>query len=125
MRHGFWVALIFVGCVAQACNYANAQAREETARLEAHQYKEAYSQCLGNETVQALPRSMSGSDFTIYIKGRCLNERNQFWTKLAAYLSIQFPNVAMAVHFKEADGAITKAIEDAASTYVDLKAKGR
>ena len=124
MRHSLGVTLIFVGCIVLASRYANAQSREETARLEAHQYKEAYWQCLSNETAQALPRNMSGSDFTIYIKSRCLNERNQFWTKMAAYLSIQFPNVAMAVHFKEADGAIAKAIEDASSTYVN-KTKGR
>lgn len=110
-------------CIASG--YANAQSREETARLEAHQNKEAYSQCLGNETAQAVPKDMSRSDFTNYIKGRCLNERNQFWTKMAAHLSIQFPNVVMAAHFKEADVAVAKAIEDAARTYVDLKAKGR
>ena len=115
-----------VGGVVGVCvTQANAQSQGETARLEAGRSKEAYSQCLGNETTQALPRNMSGSDFTIYIKDRCLNERNQFWTKMAAYLNIQFPNVAMAVHFKEADGAITKAIEDAASNYADLKTKGR
>jgi len=94
--------------VVAGSGVASAQSREETARLDAHRYKDAYWQCFADEAVRALPRDMSGTDFAIYIKGRCLSEPNQFRIKMAGYLGIKFPDVAAAERINSADWAITK-----------------
>jgi hypothetical protein len=93
----------------------------DNGRAVAHQFKEAYWNCLAQETVRVLPRKMAGPDFLVFIQGRCPDERKQFRTALVDFLAREFPTIAAQTHLSEADRAIQLAIEDAASAYVDLK----
>jgi hypothetical protein len=122
MANNLSVGLILTGVLIGA-GVPAAGADQEQARLIAHRAKDVYWQCLAHETVRALPRKMSGSDFEIYIKGRCLDEAKQFRIKMADFLSIAHPEMGTANHISSADWAISKAIEDVASTYVDLNTK--
>ena len=47
----------------------------------------------GVSPIKALPRNMSGSDFRIYIKDRCLDEANQYRTTMTDYLDISTQTV--------------------------------
>src|SRR3954453_3500247 len=69
-------------------------ANEEQARFTVRRFKDIYLQCLSNEAIKVLPRNMSGSDFRIYIKDRCLDEANQFRITMADYLDIKHPDSA-------------------------------
>jgi len=99
-------------------------ADEEQARLTTNRFKSVYWQCLSNEAIKVLPRNMSGSDFRIYIKGRCLDEANQFRLTMADYLDIKHPDSAAATHISSADRALSEAIENIASFYAGFKTKG-
>ena len=99
-------------------------ADEEQARLTVRRFKDIYLQCLSNEAIKVLPRNMSGSDFVIYIKGRCLDEANQFRITMANYLDIKHPDSASATHINSADRAISEAIENIATFYAGFKTKG-
>jgi|tagenome__1003787_1003787.scaffolds.fasta_scaffold20807064_2 hypothetical protein len=99
-------------------------ADEEQARLTVRRFKDIYLQCLSNEAIKALPRNMSGSDFRIYIKERCLDEANQFRLTMADYLDIKHPDSAAATHISSADRALSEAIENIASFYAGFKTKG-
>jgi hypothetical protein len=99
-------------------------ANEEQARLAVRRFKDIYLQCLSNEAIKVLPQNMSGSDFEIYIKGRCLDEANQFRITMADYLDIKYPDSAAATHINSADRAISEAIENIAKFYAGFKTKG-
>jgi len=107
-------------CLLLAPSYA---ADAEAARLATHRFKDAYWNCLAQEAVKALPRKMAGSDFVIFIKGRCLDEVKQFRIALVDYLAIKHPDVQMPTHLMAADQTIQAALADISSTYVDLKTK--
>src|SRR3954464_2243928 len=87
-------------------------ADEEQARLTVRRFKDIYLQCLSNEAIKALPRNMSGSDFRVYIRDRCLDEANQFRLTMADYLDIRHSDSAAATHISSADRAISEAIEN-------------
>ena len=77
-----------------------------------------------NEAIKVLPQNMSGSDFRIYIKDRCLDEANQFRLTMADYLDVKHPDSAAATHISSADRAISEAIENIAKFYAGFKTKG-
>jgi hypothetical protein len=91
--------------------------------LAAQRFKEIYWKCLADEAVRVLPRNMSAPDFVIYIKGRCPDQRQQFRVALVDYLALRHSDVAMSDHFSAADYAISTALDDVASAYVDMKTK--
>src|SRR5947209_4019340 len=96
---------------------------EEQARLTIQCFKSIYWQCLSNEAVKVLRRDMSGSDFDIYINGRCLDEANQLRITIADYLRIKHPDSAAATNINSADWAISEAIENIAKFYGGLRTK--
>src|SRR4051812_1179058 len=89
-------------------------ANEEQARLTTNQFKSIYWQCLSNEAIKVLPQNMSRSDFEIYIKGRCLDEANQYRITMADYWKLKHPDTAAATHTNPADRAISEAVENVA-----------
>jgi hypothetical protein len=98
-------------------------ANEEQARLTTNHVKSIYWQCLSNEAIKALPQNMSRSDFEIYIKGRCLDEANQFRITMADYWGLKHANTAAATHTNPADRAISEAIENVAKFYAGFRIK--
>jgi hypothetical protein len=98
-------------------------ADEEQARLTTNRFKSVYWQCLSNEAIKGLPQNMSRSDFEIYIKGRCLDEANQFRITMADYWGFKHPDTAAASHTDPADRAISEAIENVAKFYAGLRIK--
>jgi hypothetical protein len=110
------IAALFF-CASVTAGYADA----ESARALTHQLKDKYWNCLAAEGVQALPRKMSGQDFVIFIRGRCLDQLKHFRIALVDYLALKHPDVEMRAHLAAADQVIQAAIDDIASTYVDLK----
>jgi hypothetical protein len=99
-------------------------ADEEQARLTVRRFKDIYLQCLSNEAIKVLSRNMSGSDFRLYIKDRCLDEANQFRLTMAHYFDVKHSDSAAATHIGSADRAISEAIETIASFYAGYKTKG-
>src|SRR3954453_5472478 len=99
-------------------------ADEDQARLTVGRFQGIYLQCLSNEAIKVLSGNIYGSDFEIYIKGRCLDEANQFRKTMADYLDIKSPNSAAATHINSADRAISEAIENIAKFYAGFKTKG-
>jgi hypothetical protein len=97
-----------------------AAADQEAARAMAHQFKEVYWKCLADEAVRILPRKMPASDFVIYIKGRCPDEKKSFRVALVDYFAIRHPEIGAGEHLASADYAVGAALDDIASTYVDL-----
>ena len=108
------VASILVGFTA---------ADEEKARQGAHQLKAIYWQCLADVTQRQLTRAMSTEDFSIFIKGVCLAEEQNFRVAVVDYLAMKFPEISTGTHLAEADRLVSLAQADVVSTYIDLKSK--
>ncbi len=96
-----------------------AHADEETARKRAHTFKQAYWDCLTAVTVQALPRKLSGQDFSYYIKGSCPDEAQPFREAMMGYLGLKFPGIDIGAHLASANMAISAAQDDVVKAYIE------
>ena len=93
---GAMMRRVLIGILAIFPAMALAQNENDIAGVAAHLLKEAYWNCLAEESVRVLPRKMSGPDFVIYIKGRCPDQLVKFRVAMIDYLAMRHPDVAMA-----------------------------
>ena len=113
------IALAAVLLSAMAGAGAAQDAAATQARQTAHQYKEKYLQCLADESVRVLPQRMDAQEFTVFIKGRCLDELKQFRVALIDYiLALKHPELDMQKHFTATNQIVAHAIDDAAGNYI-------
>jgi hypothetical protein len=111
MRTGVGVLCAFLAIVI--ATQANEQQSLAAQRL-------GYWRCLASEVVAMLPTKMSGQDFSVYVKGKCLAEQQSFRAALTAYFAKTMPSKTDADHRTAADLVIHGTQDDAASAHDDF-----
>jgi hypothetical protein len=118
-------SVLLLTLIAQWLNAGPIHANEEQSRARAHAMKQLYWDCLTKETLRALPKKLSGNDFSLFVKPKCPDERIQFSVALVDYLALKFPDVPMRTHLDQAQSVIQAAIDDVVSSYVEVQSRSR
>jgi hypothetical protein len=99
------------------------QAELEKAKKAKDYFKDNYWKCLATEIVQKQPTNISVQDFSLFIKGACGQEKDDFFGTLIKYMTMLHPDLAndYSLLSSAANVAVAAAIHDAVKVFVDLR----
>jgi hypothetical protein len=90
----------------------------ETAHQWAERTKETLSACLQAEVKNSLTLRIKPADFSIYIKGACVQEATSFRVPFVDYLAMKHPDIDRATHLATAEGIIEQWRNAAVKLYI-------
>ena len=101
------------------------QAELETAKKAKDFFKDNYWKCLATEIVRLQPTNISTQEFSLFTKGACRKERDEFFISLSDYIVMLKPeldadrsSVASAANI-----AVVAAQNDAVKVFIDLRSR--
>lgn len=80
--------------------------------------RDAYWQCLAEESVKAIAAAITAQDFKLLIEGSCAGQRQQFRVQMADYMGMMYPDVPVQTNLTAADNAIALAQADAVNFFI-------
>ena len=113
MRSAIGALFVFSGTIIAA------EASQERSQMAAERFD--YWRCLASEVVATLPTKISGEEFAVYVKEKCLTEGQRFRSALTAYFAKTMPSETTVDHMMSADLVISTTQEDAISVYNNLQ----
>ena len=101
------------------------QAELETAKTTKEHFKDSYWKCLATEIVRLQPTNISAQEFSLFTKGACRKERNEFFVSLSNYIVMLKPDLDAdrSVVASAANIAIFAAQNDAVKVFIDLRSR--
>jgi hypothetical protein len=97
------------------------QAELEKAKTTKEFFKDSYWKCLAAEIVRVVPTDMSVQDFSVFVRGACRKERNDFFVSLSDYIVLLEPDVDRNTVPAAANIAVKAAQDDAVKVLIDLR----
>ena len=97
------------------------QAELDKAKSTKEFFKDNYWKCLAVEIVRVVPTNMSVQDFSVFVKGACRKERNDFFVSLSDYIVMLEPDVDRNTVPSAANIAVKAAQDDAVKVLIDLR----
>jgi hypothetical protein len=101
------------------------QAELEKAKNTKEFFKDGYWKCLATEVVRVAPTNVSVQEFSVFVKGACPKERNDFFTSLSNYIVMLHPDAGRDTVSSAANIAVLEAQKDAVTALVDLRSGKR
>ena len=101
------------------------QAELEKAKNTKEFFKDGYWKCLATEVVRVAPTNVSVQEFSVFVKGACPKERNDFFTSLSNYIVMLHPDADRDTVSSAANIAVLEAQKDAVTALVDLRSGKR
>ena len=101
------------------------QAELEKAKNTKELFKDGYWKCLANEILRVFPTNMSAQEFSVFVKGVCPKERNDFFISLSNYIVMLHPDTDRDTVISAANTAALEAQQDAVTALVDLRSGKR
>jgi hypothetical protein len=86
-------------------------------------FKGKYWECLEGETKRMLPRSLSGQDFALFLKGACPGEANKFRVALVDYLAMMHPDMGINTYMTSANEVISSTQAVYVKSYIEMKSE--
>jgi len=101
------------------------QAELETAKKAKEFFKDNYWKCLATEIVRLQPTNISEQEFSLFVKGACRKERNEFFNSLSDYIVMLKPDLDSDrnVVSSAANIAVFAAQKDAVKVFNDLRSR--
>lgn len=93
----------------------------EKAKTTKEFFKDSYWKCLATEIVRVVPTNMSVQDFSVFVRGACRKERNDFFVSLSNYIVMLEPDIDRNTVPSAANIAIKAAQDDAVKVLIDLR----
>ena len=93
----------------------------EKAKNAKDYFKDSYWKCLATEIVRVVPTNMSVQDFSVFVRGACRKERNDFFVSLSNYIVMLEPDIDRNTVPSAANIAIKAAQDDAVKVLIDLR----
>jgi len=97
------------------------QAELDKAKSTKEFFKDGYWKCLAAEIVRVVPTNMSVQDFSVFVRGVCRKERNDFFVSLSDYIIMLEPDVDRNTVPSAANIAVKAAQDDAVKVLIDLR----
>jgi hypothetical protein len=97
------------------------QAELDAAQKAKEFFKDDYWKCLATEIVRLVPTNMSEQEFSVFVKGACRKERNDFFVSLSNYIVMLKPDIDRNTVPSAANIAIKAAQDDAVKVLIDLR----
>jgi hypothetical protein len=113
MRVAVGALFMFFGTIIAA------EASQERSQVAAQRF--SYWRCLASAVVATLPTRISGEEFAVYVKEKCVTEGQRFRSALTAYFAKTMPSKTTVDHMMSADLVISTTQEDAISVYNNLR----
>ena len=97
------------------------QAELDTAQKAKEFFKDGYWKCLATEIVRLVPTNISEQEFSLFVKGTCRKERNDFFISLSDYIVMLHPDLDTSSVSSAANIAVKAAQDDAVKVFVNLR----
>ena len=101
------------------------QAELDKAKSTKEFFKDSYWKCLAAEIVRVVPTDMSVQDFSVFVRGACRKERNDFFVSLSDYIVMLKPDVDRNTVPSAANIAVKAAQDDAVKVLIDLRSSNK